>query len=64
MSYLFFILMLVAMGSVLASLFIGLFFMTRGGDENRQKSNKWMQARVTLQGIAILMFALAVLTSK
>ncbi len=63
MSTFFFILMIVAMLAVLASLCIGMYFMGRDGDENRKKSNQWMQRRVMLQAIAIALFALAALTS-
>ena len=50
--------------AVLGALGVGLFFMSREGDENRKKSNQWMRVRVWLQGVAIVMFALAAITSK
>ncbi len=62
MANLFFILMLLAMLAVLASLVLGIFVMAKGGETSKKYSNKLMQARVTLQGIAILLFALAVLS--
>lgn len=58
----FFVLMLVAMAAVLLSLVLGIFVMAKGGETSRKYSNKLMQARVTLQGIALLLFALAILT--
>ncbi len=63
MSTVFFILMIISMLAVLGALSIGLFFMSREGDENRKKSNQWMRVRVWLQGVAIVMFALAAMTS-
>ncbi len=62
MSGIFFILMGVAMLAVLASLGMGLFVMAKGGETNKKYGNKLMQARVTLQGIALLFFALAIIT--
>ena len=58
----FFILMLVAMGAVLLSLVLGVVVMAKGGDTSEKYSNKLMQARVTLQGLALLLFALALLS--
>ena len=58
----FFILMLVAMAAVVVSLILGIFVMAKGGETSKKYSNKLMQARVTLQGIALLLFALAILT--
>lgn len=55
----FFTLMLLAMGAVLVSLLIGLFFMVKEGKENAKKSNKMMQLRVMLQAIAIALIVLA-----
>ena len=64
MGSLFFILMLGAMLAVAASLALGVFYMTREGAEARQKSLKMMKVRVYLQGLALLLFALAFLASK
>lgn len=44
----------VAMVATLGILFMGLFQMVRGGDPRR--SNKLMQNRVLLQGIALVLF--------
>ena len=60
----FIIMMIVAMFATLASLGVGLFSMVRGGDFNKKHGNKIMQMRVTLQGLAILFFALAFMTAK
>ncbi|MFZ4761242.1 MAG: twin transmembrane helix small protein [Alphaproteobacteria bacterium] len=53
------ILMFLAMGAVLASLFAGLFAMVRGGEFNRKHGNKFMRWRVMAQGVALLFFLLA-----
>jgi len=60
MSRFFFLLMVGAMLLVLASLAIGLFSMVKGGEFNKQYGNKLMRIRVTMQGLAIGLFALAV----
>ncbi|MCB9991693.1 MAG: twin transmembrane helix small protein [Rhodospirillales bacterium] len=56
------ILIILAMLAVLLSLVMGLAVMAKGGETSKKYSNKLMQARVTLQGIALLLFALAVLS--
>lgn len=58
----FFILMLVAMAATVISLLLGVMVMAKGGETSKKYSNKLMQARVTLQGLAILFFALAILS--
>lgn len=62
MSGFFLILMGMAMLALLASLLAGLFFMARGGEANRRHSNRLMRLRVGLQGLAIVLFILALLT--
>ncbi len=62
MSSVFFVLMIIAMLSVLGALGMGLFFMTRQDEVSRLKSNKWMRIRVMLQGVALALFALAAMT--
>lgn len=64
MGYTFFALMGVAMLLVLASLFMGLFYMGRDGEAAKLKSQKMMRARVILQGVALLFFILAALSAK
>lgn len=61
MSNVFFILMFAAMAAVLAVLAIGIVSMVRGGPFNEKYGNRLMQARVTLQGLALAFFALAFL---
>lgn len=53
----------ITMLAVLGTLFVGLFHMARGTDASPRKSNKMMQARVLLQGLALVFFVLTVLTS-
>lgn len=61
MNHFFLIMMVVAMVAVVVSLVLGLAVMVKGGEIDRKYSNKLMQARVTLQGIAILFFILAMM---
>ena len=51
-----------ALLAVLAVLFMGLFSMARGGDFNRKYGNRLMRWRVGLQGLVLVLFALAMLT--
>ena len=60
MSRFFFILMIIAMILVLASLIVGLGGMVKGGEFNNKYGNKLMRWRVTLQGLALAFFVLAV----
>lgn len=55
-------LMILAMLMVVGSLFVGLFFMARGGGGDARRSNRAMRLRVTLQGLALLLFVIAMLT--
>jgi hypothetical protein len=55
------ILLVLALAGVLAILGAGLVTIVRGG--NPQRSNKLMQARVIMQGIALLILALLMLMS-
>lgn len=63
MSTFFFILMALAMAAVLVSLFTGLIAMARGGEYGRRNSNKMMRMRVMFQGLALLLFAAAVMAA-
>lgn len=62
MSGFFFIAMIIAMLATLAVLGIGLVSFIKGGEFNAKYGNKLMRARVIIQGVALAMFALAVLT--
>lgn len=52
--------MIIAMVLVLASLVAGMIGMIKGGDFNKKYGNKLMRLRVTLQGLALGLFVLAV----
>ncbi len=56
-------LMVVACFLVLLSLVSGLVMMIKGGALNEKYGNKLMQARVTMQGVALLLFAIIYLSS-
>lgn len=56
--------MIVAMVLVLLSLVAGMVSMIKGGEFNKKYGNKLMQARVTLQGLALGFFVLAVLAQN
>ncbi len=64
MNQFFIICMLLAALAVVGALGAGLFSMMKGGEFNKKYGNRLMQARVSLQGLALLMFALAYLTSQ
>lgn len=53
------ILILISFLSVVAVLIIGIFSMIKGGAFNEKYGNKLMQLRVALQGVTILLLALA-----
>ena len=56
--------MLISMVLVVLSLVVGMIAMIKGGEFNKKHGNKLMRARVTLQGIALGMFVLAVWTQN
>ena len=51
-----------ALAGVVASLFVGIFSMVRGGDFNRRYGNVIMRVRVGSQALAVLFLTAAVLT--
>ncbi|HUZ71863.1 MAG TPA: twin transmembrane helix small protein [Stellaceae bacterium] len=53
------VLVVIAMLAALGTLGLGIISMARGG--NPRRSNKLMQMRVILQGVAILLFAMFML---
>ncbi|HET8728081.1 MAG TPA: twin transmembrane helix small protein [Alphaproteobacteria bacterium] len=63
MSTFFLIAAIIAMVAVLATLGAGLVGMARDGEFNAKYGNALMRWRVGLQGLAIVLFALALLTS-
>jgi len=58
------ILLAVSLLAVLGVLFAGLVSMARGGDFNRKHGNRLMRWRVALQGLAIVLFAIAMFIGK
>lgn len=50
--------------ATLGALGLGLFAMVKGGEFNKKYGNKLMQARVMLQGVALLLLALAYYSSQ
>jgi len=62
MEFVFPVLIGLAMLAVLGTLLMGVISMARGG--NPRRSNKLMQWRVILQGLALLLFALFMLLSR
>lgn len=64
MSHFFIVLMMIAMGAVVLSLVIGVVSMVRGGEFNQKYGNQLMRWRVSLQGLALLCFAIAMMTGK
>ncbi len=61
MNVIFAVLIVVAMLMTLGVLFAGMLTMARGGEFNRKHGNRLMRWRVIMQGIALLLFALAML---
>jgi hypothetical protein len=59
MEYVLPILVVLAMLGALGALVFGVFNMAKGG--NPRRSNKIMQSRVLLQGLALLLFAIFML---
>lgn len=64
MKMFFFIATLVFMLCVLGALALGIFSKVKGGAFNEKYGNKLMRLRVGLQGLALLMLALAYYSSK
>ena len=54
------ILMLGAMLAVLLSLTIGIIAMAKGGEFGKKYGNKLMRMRVFLQGLALVLFVIAI----
>lgn len=62
MSGFFIVALLIFMVLTLGSLFAGLITMAKGGEFNRKYGNKLMQARVYMQGGALVMLFILFLT--
>ena len=57
------VLLVLAMGATLVTLFMGMVGMVRGGEDG-QRSNALMRWRVTFQGAALVIFALLLLALR
>jgi hypothetical protein len=58
------ILLAIILAAVVIVLLTGVVGMARGGDFNARYGNKLMRLRVLLQGLAIVLFILLVVTSS
>ena len=57
-----FILLGLSLLAVLGTLVLGMVAMSRGGEFNKKYGNKLMRLRVVIQGVALILFALALLS--
>ena len=57
-----FVIVLVVLLLVVAVLVVGVLLMAKGGEANRKYGNKLMIARVSLQGLAILLLVVLALS--
>ncbi len=57
-------LMIIALLMTLGVLFVGLFAMARGGEFNKKYGNRLMRFRIIFQGIALLLFAVAMIAKE
>ena len=62
MDLVFAILLGIALFLTLGVLFAGVLTMGRGGEFNKKYGNRLMRWRVTIQGVAVLIFLLAFLS--
>ncbi|MBM3583456.1 MAG: twin transmembrane helix small protein [Alphaproteobacteria bacterium] len=53
-----------ALAATLTALFAGIVVMARGGELNRKYGNTLMRTRIVLQGLAVVLFILLMLTSR
>jgi len=58
------ILLAASLAAVVIVLLTGIVGMARGGDFNAKYGNKLMRLRVILQGLAVVLFLLLVLTAN
>ncbi len=64
MSLFFLILAVLCMIAVVGSLAGGLISMAKGGEFNAKYGNKLMRLRVAFQGLALLFFAIALMSAR
>jgi len=57
-----FALLIIAMALTLGVLLLGVFSMARGGDYDKRNASRFMRWRVIMQGIAILLFVIFMMT--
>lgn len=57
-------LLIISLIFVLGALTFGLFSFMRGGEFNKKYGNKAMQWRVTLQGLALVIFLLILILGR
>jgi sugar phosphate permease len=62
MDKLIFSLLVIAMALTLGVLLLGVFSMARGGQFDKRNANRFMRWRVIMQGIAILLFVIFMMT--
>ena len=62
MDKLIFSLLVIAMALTLGVLLLGVFSMARGGQFDKRNANRFMRWRVIVQGIAILLFVIFMMT--
>ena len=58
------IILFILLACILAVLFTGVGLMVKGGELNRKYGNKLMVARVSLQGLAVVVLGAIFLMSK
>ena len=58
------VLIVSAMIAALGALLLGVVSMAKGGEFNRKYGNKLMRTRVALQGLAILLFIVFMLSYR
>jgi hypothetical protein len=58
------VLILLALGATIASLILGLYSMERGGEYDRVHSTRYMIARVTFQGITLILLLVALFYAR
>jgi len=56
------VLLVLTLLGVVGTLVTGIYGMTKGGDFNQKYGNKLMRARVILQGVALLLLALLMMS--
>jgi hypothetical protein len=55
-------LLIIAMLLTLGVLFLGLFSMAKGGEFDKRNANRFMRWRVIMQGVAVLLFVIFMMT--